>query len=136
MDLVVTDPPYKTITGGDSNVKNSVRPKGMLSGNRKLFQHQKLEISAWIPEVFRVLKNGSHCYIFTNVLNLTDMLNGTRKVGFQLHNLLVWEKNNCTPSQYYSRNFYGFEINKEFYHRAKEEMLKFPEEQQLSIFDI
>lgn len=30
VDLVVTDPPYKTITGGDSNVKNSVRPKGML----------------------------------------------------------------------------------------------------------
>ena len=34
------------------------------------------------------------------------------------------------------RNFYGFEINKEFYRRAKEEMLKFPEEQQLSIFDM
>ena len=34
------------------------------------------------------------------------------------------------------RNFYGFEINKEFYRRAKEEMLKFPEEHQLSIFDI
>lgn len=34
------------------------------------------------------------------------------------------------------RSFYGFEINKEFYRRAKEEMLKFPEEQQLSIFDI
>jgi len=104
VDLVVTDPPYKTITGGDSNGKNSVRPKGMLSGNRKLFQHQKLEISAWIPEVFRVLKNGSHCYIFTNALNLTDMLNETRKAGFQLHNLLVWEKNNCTPSQYYMKN--------------------------------
>ena len=34
------------------------------------------------------------------------------------------------------RNFYGFEINKEFYRRAKEEMLKFPEERQLSIFDM
>ena len=34
------------------------------------------------------------------------------------------------------RNFYGFEINKEFCRRAKEEMLKFPEEQQLSIFDM
>ena len=34
------------------------------------------------------------------------------------------------------RNFYGFEINKEFYRRAKEEMLKFPEEQQLSLFDM
>ena len=34
------------------------------------------------------------------------------------------------------RNFYGFEINKEFYRRAKEEMLKFPDKQQLSLFDM
>lgn len=40
VDLLVTDPPYKTITGGDSNGANSTRPKGMLSGNRKLFAHQ------------------------------------------------------------------------------------------------
>ena len=40
IDLVVTDPPYKTITGGDKVGKNSVRPKGILSGNRKLFQYQ------------------------------------------------------------------------------------------------
>lgn len=33
------------------------------------------------------------------------------------------------------RNFYGFEINKEFYRRAKEEMIDFPEEKQISIFD-
>lgn len=33
------------------------------------------------------------------------------------------------------RNFYGFEINKEFYRRAKEEMLKIPENGQSSIFD-
>ena len=56
VDLVVTDPPYKTITGGDSNGKNSVRPKWMWSGNRKLFAYQKIEISAWIPELFRILK--------------------------------------------------------------------------------
>lgn len=104
VDLIVTDPPYKTITGGDSNGKNSVRPKGMLSGNRKLFMHQKLEISVWIPEIFRILKDGSHCYIFTNVLNLSEMLIESQKAGFKLHNLLVWEKNNCTPSQYYMKN--------------------------------
>lgn len=34
------------------------------------------------------------------------------------------------------RNFYGFEINKEFYRRAKEEMLRFPEEAQMSLFDV
>lgn len=104
IDLIVTDPPYKTITGGDSNGKNSERPKGMLSGNRKLFKHQNIKISDWMPEVYRILKNGSHCYIFTNTLNLTEMLNESKGVGFKLHNLLVWEKNNCTPSQYYMKN--------------------------------
>lgn len=33
------------------------------------------------------------------------------------------------------RNFYGFEINKEFYRRAKEEMCVLPKDNQLSIFD-
>lgn len=31
------------------------------------------------------------------------------------------------------RNFYGFEINKEFYRRAKEEMIVLPEDKQMSI---
>lgn len=104
IDLLITDPPYKTITGGDSNGANSERPKGMLQGNRKLFKHQSIKISSWIPEIYRVLKEGSHCYIFTNSLNLQEMLNEATKVGFKLHNLLVWEKNNCTPSQYYMKN--------------------------------
>lgn len=104
IDLVVTDPPYKTITGGDSNGANSERPKGMLQGNRKLFKHQSIKISSWMPEIYRVLKEGSHCYIFTNSLNLQEMLNEATKVGFKLHNLLIWEKNNCTPSQYYMKN--------------------------------
>jgi site-specific DNA-methyltransferase (adenine-specific) len=104
IDLVITDPPYKTITGGDSNGVNSERPKGMLSGNRKLFKHQKLEISDWMPELYRVLKEGTHCYIFTNTLNLNEMLNESKKAKFKLHNLLVWEKNNCTPSQFYMKN--------------------------------
>lgn len=104
IDLIITDPPYKTITGGDSNGANSERPKGMLQGNRKLFKHQNIKISSWMPEIYRVLKEGSHCYIFTNSLNLQEMLNEATKVGFKLHNLLVWEKNNCTPSQYYMKN--------------------------------
>lgn len=104
-DLLVTDPPYKTITGGDSNGANSVRPKGMLNGNRKLFAHQNnIKISDWMPKVYQCLKDGSHAYIFTNSLNLNEMLNEALKAGFKLHNILVWEKNNCTPSQYYMKN--------------------------------
>jgi len=76
----------------------------MLGGNRKLFKHQKLKISDWIPEVYRVLKEDSHCYIFTNSLNMKEMLTEGEKAGFKLHNILVWEKNNCTPSQFYMKN--------------------------------
>lgn len=34
------------------------------------------------------------------------------------------------------RQFYGFEINKTFYKRAKEEMIKLPESKQMTIFDL
>lgn len=104
IDLLVTDPPYKTIKGGKNNGKNHKRPKGILNENNGLFDYQDVNISDWMSEVYRVLKEGSHAYIFTNVLNLSEMLNESKKAGFQLHNLLVWEKNNCTPSQYYMKN--------------------------------
>lgn len=104
VDLVVTDPPYKTVTGGDSDGKNSIRPKGMLRGNRKLFKHQRLKISEWMEGIFKVLKEGSHCYIFTNSLNMEEMLSESREAGFKLHNILIWKKNNMTPSQYYMKN--------------------------------
>lgn len=105
IDLLITDPPYKTISGGCKDGKNSVRPKGMLSRNSsKLFEFQNVNIVDWMPEVYKILKYGSHAYIFTNSLNLTDMLNESLKVGFKLHNLLVWEKQNVTPSQYYMKN--------------------------------
>ena len=101
IDLLVTDPPYRTISGGDSGN----RPKGMLSGNRKLFKHQNdIEIRDWMPLAYKVLKSESHAYIFTNALNLKEMMVEAENAGFKLHNLLVWEKNNCTPSQFYMKN--------------------------------
>ena len=101
IDMICTDPPYRTVTGGDSGD----RPQGMLSGNRKLFEHQNdIEISAWMPLIYRVLKEGCHAYVFTNHLNLHEMLGEAMRVGFKLHNILVWEKNNCTPSQFYMKN--------------------------------
>lgn len=105
IDLIITDPPYKTITGGDSNGVNSIRPKGMLNGNRKLFKYQtNLKIKDWMSLCYKILKMNSHAYFFTNSLNLKEMLIEAEAVGFKLHNILVWEKNNCTPSQYYMKN--------------------------------
>ena len=83
IDLIVTDPPYKIITGGDSNGKNSIRPKGILSGNRELMKFIP-KFSEWLPECYRVLKNGTHAYFMVNSTNLTEMLVEVEKTGFKI----------------------------------------------------
>tara|TARA_R110000851_G_scaffold171672_1_gene317998 strand:+ start:171 stop:872 length:702 start_codon:yes stop_codon:yes gene_type:complete len=103
VDCVVTDPPYKIITGGDSNGKNSIRPKGILKGNRELMRTVP-KFSEWLPELFRVLKNGTQNYVMVNSSNLLKMANEIEKAGFKIQNFLVWQKNNCTPSQFYMKN--------------------------------
>lgn len=67
-DLLCTDPPYKCISGGKGG-KNA--PRGMLSKNDgKFFTHNDIKISEWLPECYRILKDGSHAYIFINFLNV------------------------------------------------------------------
>lgn len=103
VDLVLTDPPYKVISGGKPSKKG--QPSGLLSKNDgKIFEHNDLKEELWFPEIYRVLKSGSHCYIMTNTLNLERYLTLARESGFLLHNLLVWEKNNCTPNRWYMKN--------------------------------
>lgn len=103
IDLIVTDPPYKIITGGNSNGKNSKRPQGILSGNRELMKVVP-RFKDWLPECYRVLKNNTHAYFMVNSSNLLEMMNEVTHAGFKIHNILIWEKNNCTPSQYYMKN--------------------------------
>lgn len=101
-DLLCTDPPYKCISGGKGG-KNA--PRGMLSKNDgKIFTHNDIKISEWLPECYRILKDGSHAYIFINFLNLKELMYEAEKVGFKMHNLLVWEKNNATPNRWGMKN--------------------------------
>lgn len=103
VDLIVTDPPYRCISGGKPHKKG--QPSGMLSLNDgKVFAYNDIKPEQWFPELFRVLKPDSHCYIMVNTLNLELYLRLAREVGFQLHNVLVWQKNNVTPSRWYMKN--------------------------------
>lgn len=67
----------------------------------KLFTHADIEFHEWLPEIYRVLKNDSHCYFMVNGRNLKDLWIEVEKVGFKFQNLLVWVKNNATPCAYY-----------------------------------
>lgn len=101
-DLILTDVPYRTISGGTGG-KNA--PTGMLSKNDgKIFENNDIEFDEYMPELYRILKPGSHAYIFTNFLNLEAIMAAIRKAGFKIHNLLAWVKNNATPNRWYMKN--------------------------------
>ena len=105
IDLVVTDPPYRTISGGNKSKWASGYPNSVLSKNDgKIFDCNDINHLTWIKECYRVLKNNSHIYIMTNLLNLFPLQKLTEQVGFKLHNLLVWEKNNANANRWYMKN--------------------------------
>ena len=67
----------------------------------KLFKHNDIKFSEWLPEVYRVLKDDSHAYIYINARNMKDLQTEAEKVGFQYQQLIVWDKGNATPNKYY-----------------------------------
>ena len=128
VDCVVTDCPYLLVGGGCSEgeyrTKNGhsqpscimnrqrgqtkhITLSGTLNDNAedvrkgKMFEHNNIKFSDWLPDVYRVLKNGTHCYIMINSRNLKELQEEAEKVGFQFQNLLVWRKNSATPNKYY-----------------------------------
>lgn len=71
----------------------------------KMFDYNDIKFNQWLPELFRVLKKGTHCYIMVNSRNLKDLQVEAEKVGFEFQNLLIWQKNNATPNKYYMQAF-------------------------------
>ena len=130
-DCVVSDVPYTIKTGGARVSEKSIEkfgktdPSGifnrivcndrlkskwlkqgdadsaLLVAEGKLFEHCEIKFSEWLPEVYRVLKDGTHAYFMVNSCNLKDLQVEAEKVGFRFVNLLVWVKNNKTPNKYY-----------------------------------
>ena len=108
IDLVVTDCPYHIVSGGCTNIKRDDEPSGILNKRNaftqknaksgKLFDNNDISFDEWLPDLYRVLKPNSHCYIMINARNLKELQIEAEKVGFKFVNLLVWRKNNKTPN--------------------------------------
>lgn len=130
IDLVVTDPPYKIIAGGCIIEERKDETKGIFRrravsdgtkiGNRwlkksqydipsavksgKMFTHNDIRFAEWIPDIYRVLKNGTHFYVMVNDRNVQEMLNVCTENKFKLVNILTWIKQNAVPNKYYMKN--------------------------------
>ena len=123
----ISDVPYKLVTGGAS-VKNVNSPCGILNrrvndpikqkwlkqgdnanaddaalfvSKGKLFENCDIKFEEWLPEVYRVMKNGTHIYFMVNGRNFKELQIKAEKAGFIYQNTLVWVKQNATPNHYY-----------------------------------
>ena len=104
VDLIVTDPPYKVTARGNAGNSGGMM-QSKLSMQGKIFKHNDIKPIEYIPEFYRLLKDGSHCYIMTNHVNLQEMLNTTTECGFHFIKSLIWNKGNKIMGKFYMSQF-------------------------------
>lgn len=104
VDLFVSDVPYKTTSRGNAGNSGGMLQK-KINMEGKVFLNNAIEPEQYLPEIYRVLKDGSHCYIMTNHVNLQNILNVATDVGFHFIKSLIWVKDNKIMGQYYMSQF-------------------------------
>jgi site-specific DNA-methyltransferase (adenine-specific) len=119
VDMVLTDCPYKIVSGGCTKIPFNGEVSGILTHRQtekrtdwvddvrsgKMFKHNDLDFSDWLPGLFRVLKEESHAYIMINSRNLAELQTKAKMAGFTFQNLLIWDKGNVTPNRWYMQGF-------------------------------
>ena len=105
IDLIITDPPYKTTKrGGTGNSGGMCKKKEFSNGNGG-FKYNNVKSIDYISQFYRILKEGSHCYIMTNHVNLQEILNTATECGFHFIKSLIWDKGNKIMGQCYMSQF-------------------------------
>ena len=112
VDLIITDPPYKITARGNGGNSGGMFQKKEVN-NGKVFKANNLEIDDWLPHLYRILKEDSHCYIMTNNKNITNYLHKINTLYFEndknkkFHFIknLIWVKDNKIMGQTYMSQF-------------------------------
>ena len=100
IDCVVTDPPYKVTSRGNAgNTGGMLTKKEYLQG--RVFSENDVKITDFASELYRVLKEQTHCYVMCNQINLQPYLNELTRVGFKVVRVLVWDKGNKITNMFY-----------------------------------
>lgn len=100
IDLVATDPPYRVTPRGSKETDRGMFAK-KLNAQGKVFAENDVKITDFASELYRVLKEQTHCYVMCNQTNLQSYLNELTRVGFKVTRVLVWDKGNKINNQFY-----------------------------------
>jgi len=101
VDLIVTDPPYKTTKRGNSGgTGGMLKDEKFIKGNGG-FKNNDVNQKEWLSKCFKVLKDDKHIYVMTNNKNLSQTLIDVSEAGFKIFKTLVWAKDNCITNMWY-----------------------------------
>ncbi len=92
VDLFITDPPYESLEK-HRKIGTTTRLKvSKASSNQwfEIFPNDRLE--ALLSEVYRVLKNHSHFYLFCDQETMFVLKPIAEKIGFKFWKPIVWDK--------------------------------------------
>ncbi len=104
VDLIVTDPPYKITSRGNSGTTGGMLRKN-ISMKGQAFKYNCINVTEYASELYRILKDGGHLYIMTNHINLINMLNTFTDAGFHFIKSLIWDKGNKIVGRFYMSQF-------------------------------
>lgn len=104
VDLIIIDPPYKVTSRGSAGNSGGMLQKD-INKKGKVFANNNCNVKDWMPLVYQVLKDGSHCYIMTNHVNLLEYLIVAKENGFHFIKSLIWNKGNKIMGRAYMSQF-------------------------------
>jgi site-specific DNA-methyltransferase (adenine-specific) len=101
---VVTDPPYKIISGGNKSglMLGGIFDPKVYNNNGKIVGDCSA-FTAWFPLLYE-LSDNIDIFTMCNDKNLRDMLNAAHSCGFKLHNVLLWDKGMFTPNRWFMKS--------------------------------
>lgn len=104
IDLVVSDVAYPVTQRGNAGNSGGMLQKEL---NKKgmVFEFNSVNIEDYIHELYRVLKDGTHCYLMCNHVNLTHFLKVIDDSKFHFIKCLIWQKGNLIMGTKYMNAF-------------------------------
>ena len=102
IDLIVTDPPY--LIGYSRHVKNH-----RFSNKIKNDDNPEL-VSEYIKECYRIMKDNTACYMFTNYKTVDWFKTELENTGFIVKNIIIWDKERNGMGDLSTTYGYSYEI--------------------------
>lgn len=104
IDLVVSDVAYPVTQRGNAGNSGGMLQKE-LNKKGKVFEFNSVNIEDYLHELYRVLKDGTHCYLMCNHVNLTHFLKVIDESKFHFIKCLIWQKGNLILGTKYMNAF-------------------------------